>query len=108
MLSPLVLVLVNSVLPLSASAPLTLLPSSKGRCMDGTPPGYYYAPATAPASTNNWIIELEGGGDCATQDSCESKVHNHRLITRNFTNNIFATILIGRQLHICISHQFSS
>lgn len=52
---------------------LTLLSPSAAplaRCMDGSPAGYYLAPNRSSAS---WIIELEGGGECATRANCDAR-----------------------------------
>lgn len=56
----------------SCTGPLTLFPdtsSTQGRCMDGTVAGYYYRPALN-ASSNKWIINLEGGGECVLEADC--------------------------------------
>ena len=41
-----------------------------GRCLDGSPSGYYYAGAKTNA-TNKWVIHLKGGGGCASEVSCK-------------------------------------
>lgn len=47
---------------------LTLLSDAPlARCMDGSPGGYYFAPN---ASSSSWIIELQGGGECASKETC--------------------------------------
>lgn len=59
-----------------ATARLTLLNASnvpRGKCMDGTPGGYYHA---ANASSRSWIIELEGGGECVDKADCEQHIHS--------------------------------
>lgn len=38
--------------------------------MDGSPGGYYFA---ANTSSNSWIIELEGGGECASKKLCDTR-----------------------------------
>ena len=54
------------------SAPLTLLPQGTlGRCLDGTPSGFYHLPS--PASTR-WTLTLFGGGECSDAPSCTSKL----------------------------------
>jgi len=41
-----------------------------GKCMDGTVAGYYYSqPSTG--SSDVWVIFLEGGGGCGTEDDCD-------------------------------------
>lgn len=43
--------------------------------MDGTPGGYYYEPPDDAHASNAtiWIIELQGGGECATKALCEKR-----------------------------------
>ena len=61
---------------------LTLLNSNtNGKCMDGSPGGYYFA---ANTSSNSWIIELEGGGECASKKLCDT-----RKGTALFSSNYF-------------------
>jgi len=43
------------------------------RCLDGTPSGYYFEAASAPANVTNWVIFLEGGGACWTYSDCKSR-----------------------------------
>ena len=64
--------------PAPAPAPtpqvsLTLLDpvaSPHARCMDGSIGGFYLA---ANVSSTEWIIELEGGGECASKINCDKK-----------------------------------
>eukprot|EP00041_Stephanoeca_diplocostata_P007467 m.106215 g.106215 ORF g.106215 m.106215 type:complete len:386 (+) comp16890_c0_seq1:32-1189(+) len=65
---------VASAEPVAPDAPLTLLTSPEAVCMDGTPSGYYHQPATSPAARNKWVIHLQGGGECTTQEACQSRV----------------------------------
>ena len=67
---------------LGGSAPLTLLPQHQGdhesaACLDGSPYGFYYVPATNPASTS-WTIFLQGGGWCEDEVSCTNKLQTDR------------------------------
>ena len=58
----------------TACAELKLLQDvqkSGARCMDGTPAGYYFSGNT---SSHQWIIDLEGGGECASKEACSPKV----------------------------------
>nr|CAD1821876.1 unnamed protein product [Ananas comosus var. bracteatus] len=51
---------------------LTLIESavSKGAvCLDGTPPAYHLHPGFG-SGTNNWLVDLEGGGWCNNIRSC--------------------------------------
>lgn len=55
----------------AASAPLTLLPSNTlGRCLDGTPSGFYLL----PGDSRRFTLTLFGGGECSDSASCLSKV----------------------------------
>ena len=40
------------------------------RCLDGSPAVYYIA---ENASSSSWVVWLEGGGICRTQDDCEQR-----------------------------------
>ena len=40
------------------------------RCMDGSPGGLYYAPASAAANRSRLVVFIEGGGECRTLLSC--------------------------------------
>eukprot|EP00929_Paragymnodinium_shiwhaense_P088364 TRINITY_DN4866_c0_g1_i1.p1 TRINITY_DN4866_c0_g1~~TRINITY_DN4866_c0_g1_i1.p1 ORF type:complete len:397 (-),score=26.82 TRINITY_DN4866_c0_g1_i1:367-1557(-) len=52
-------------------AQLTRLPNStKGRCMDGSPAGYYHF---VNSSSSSWLITLGGGGECATKTQCDRR-----------------------------------
>jgi len=42
-------------------------------CLDGSRPGFYYAPATNPKANNSWLIYLQGGGYCASMDDCAGR-----------------------------------
>lgn len=58
------------------SAPLQLLAvGTPGVCMDGTPGGFYWLGAASGASSNKWVLELEGGGECATNSSCYDRLN---------------------------------
>jgi hypothetical protein len=58
----------------AASAPLTLLPEGTlGRCLDGSPSGYYFLPGT---DATKWTITLFGGGECSDAPSCTSKLQS--------------------------------
>ena len=59
------------------AVPVSLLDLTEyplAKCMDGSPAGYYYAPATSNASQSSWIVELEGGGECAAAAQCRRKL----------------------------------
>ena len=64
-------------LPPSGSAGLVLLdaaPGNGGLCLDGSQAGFYYDNSSAVANaTATWIIYLEGGGACYTEEDCTSR-----------------------------------
>eukprot|EP00730_Choanoeca_flexa_P014114 TRINITY_DN6049_c0_g1_i1.p1 TRINITY_DN6049_c0_g1~~TRINITY_DN6049_c0_g1_i1.p1 ORF type:complete len:375 (+),score=62.72 TRINITY_DN6049_c0_g1_i1:1068-2192(+) len=63
---------------LAKNIPLTLLDAAtfpQAKCMDGTQGGYYYAAATNSAFEDNWVLLLQGGGECASQTNCDARVH---------------------------------
>eukprot|EP01094_Clydonella_sp_ATCC50884_P014876 TRINITY_DN2544_c0_g1_i1.p1 TRINITY_DN2544_c0_g1~~TRINITY_DN2544_c0_g1_i1.p1 ORF type:complete len:456 (+),score=82.22 TRINITY_DN2544_c0_g1_i1:150-1517(+) len=39
-------------------------------CLDGSPYGFYFSPATDPSHTNDWVIYFRGGGWCFTPEDC--------------------------------------
>jgi len=43
-----------------------------GRCMDGTPAGYYYGPPLGDPdrSSSLWVLNLLGGGGCGSEQGC--------------------------------------
>lgn len=55
----------------ASTASLTLLPSTTlGRCLDGTPSGFYFL----NQSSTKFVIAFDGGGECNSAASCQSKV----------------------------------
>src|SRR5206468_3856824 len=68
-----VLALVLGTAIAQSPIPLTLLTDPTARCMDGTLSGYYLEKASAPQNATKYVIFLEGGGECTTQQvSCKS------------------------------------
>ncbi|CAI5484705.1 unnamed protein product [Closterium sp. Yama58-4] len=53
---------------------LTLLPDNlyKAKCLDGSPPGYYFRPGVGTGA-NNWLIDLPVGGWCTTVEECAER-----------------------------------
>jgi len=47
-------------------------------CLDGSPAGFYYRPATDPANKNDWVIHFQGDGGLASSDASSVA----RLLTR--------------------------
>jgi hypothetical protein len=79
-------------------APLIPLTDSKARCMDGTLSGYYFQSkfmrfifvfsllfvyflflleSTKESESTKWVIHLQGGGECASKDSCYSELSSN-------------------------------
>jgi hypothetical protein len=57
---PWLLLAVSVQLSGSSLAPLKLLRnSSKALCMDGSPGGYYFQPASDPKHAGDWVIHLQ-------------------------------------------------
>jgi hypothetical protein len=64
---------------LAAQAPLSWLSPAEypeAKCLDGTPAGYYYQPASRVEDSNKWVIYLAGGGECDTEAACKSQTTN--------------------------------
>ena len=55
---------------------LTADEAGLGRCLDGSPPAYYHAPA-APAAKTSWLIMLKGGGWCTDRYACHFRSRKH-------------------------------
>lgn len=58
----------------AAKVPLTILSSDEypaAKCLDGTPAGYYAQRATSLADRNKWVLYLNGGGECDSEDACK-------------------------------------
>lgn len=55
---------------------LTLLPDAAARCLDGSPPGFYFSPATDEAHRRDWVFFLQGGGECASVQECVPHIHS--------------------------------
>jgi hypothetical protein len=43
-----------------------------GRCLDGSPAGYYYGPPSGTGG-GKWSIFLQGGGACYTEEACKKR-----------------------------------
>jgi ribosome maturation protein SDO1 len=75
-----------------AAVPLTMLDAQSyplARCMDGSPGGFYLEKAarTGPDvddAATSWVIELEGGGECASQRLCDSRRGTHLASSKYF------------------------
>lgn len=74
---------------IGGSVPLTLLDetNSIGRCLDGSFGGYYYDPYTDNDNSKKWVLYLEGGGECDTQELCQSKLNTALGSSNYFANS---------------------
>ncbi|KAL8030247.1 hypothetical protein ABFX02_14G274100 [Erythranthe guttata] len=58
---------------------ITILGSAVAKgavCLDGSPPAYYYVKGFGDG-VNNWVLDLEGGGWCASDDFCATRLKNN-------------------------------
>eukprot|EP01052_Picozoa_sp_SAG31_P013334 SAG31_NODE_800_length_12014_cov_11.050608_3_plen_370_part_00 len=60
--------------PASATRKLVALDDPWAKCMDGTQSGYYFHPARTVSGKDKWILTLQGGGECVTEQNCRKKV----------------------------------
>lgn len=58
--------------PSMPPAPLTLVTADSARCLDGSQGGYYWQ--KAEKAERRWVIWLQGGGECTTQETCQPKL----------------------------------
>ena len=76
----LIVMLIQQCLSLPAIEPiahLKLLNATSyatAKCLDGTQSGYYYEPASDVKNSKKWVIRLQGGGECTTEESCRPKL----------------------------------
>ena len=42
-------------------------------CLDGSPGGFYFAPAKDPTLASSWILNVEGGGWCSSPETCAAR-----------------------------------
>lgn len=45
----------------------------EARCNDGTVAVFYFRPGATAAGRDNWLIELQGGGACASPSTCAAR-----------------------------------
>lgn len=79
----------------SKKMPLTLLSradSPNARCMDGSPGGYYLA---ANSSSASWVIELEGGGECASKVNCDGRKGSALISSKYFPKDHSPSFLLA-------------
>jgi O-palmitoleoyl-L-serine hydrolase len=66
-----------SLLPQVAAEPVPLTMLDRvdyphAKCLDGTQAGYYAQEASNKEDSSKWVIYLNGGGECDTEDACRS------------------------------------
>mmetsp|Transcript_54580 Transcript_54580/g.84864 ORF Transcript_54580/g.84864 Transcript_54580/m.84864 type:complete len:477 (+) Transcript_54580:33-1463(+) len=74
----------------SRSVSLTLLDSlgyKDARCLDGSSGGFYYRPASAVANSTRWILHLQGGAECVTEEECIARTFTHLGSSKNWSSN---------------------
>ena len=64
------------------------------KCMDGSPAGYYFA---SNSSSKSWIIELQGGGECASAKLCDSRVGTPLFSSKYFPRTVVFDFLNSQQ-----------
>lgn len=78
-----------------ANVPLTLLDSAKygetARCLDGSMGGYYAQPASAKENSTKWVIYLNGGGECDSEDACKYQTTSALGSSKYFKNETDAS-----------------
>ena len=62
--------------------------STGARCLDGTPAGFYFQAALSAEGNSSWVIHLQGGGECATQASCYSRLGTASGSSKYFTPTV--------------------
>jgi O-palmitoleoyl-L-serine hydrolase len=76
-----------------SDAVLTLLSQAtidkyNARCLDGSPPGFYYRPSTNSASQNKWKLHLQGGGWAFDANSAYSRSNSILGSSSTWTNTL--------------------
>eukprot|EP00039_Didymoeca_costata_P020432 m.341236 g.341236 ORF g.341236 m.341236 type:complete len:414 (+) comp19942_c0_seq1:171-1412(+) len=62
------------VSPIGAKADMDLKLVENTHCLDGTRAGYYHRPAELNTEGETvWVINLQGGGNCDTEEACKSR-----------------------------------
>lgn len=60
----------------SSAAPLVMLTDPTAKCLDGTQAGYYVQQAKNLSNVNQWVLYLEGGGECDTESACQAQTYS--------------------------------
>jgi O-palmitoleoyl-L-serine hydrolase len=81
-------VLLSALLPVySAKVPLTMLSDyPQAKCLDGTNAGFYAQLAPNPEDSLRWVIYLDGGGECDTEDACVYQTESALGSSKYFAN----------------------
>eukprot|EP00908_Phaeocystis_cordata_P007202 Transcript_17843.p1 GENE.Transcript_17843~~Transcript_17843.p1 ORF type:complete len:539 (-),score=47.82 Transcript_17843:130-1683(-) len=53
-----------------------------GVCLDGSPPGFYYSPASPSSYNSSWLLHLVGGGWCTDLEACSVRSNTDRGTSR--------------------------
>tara|TARA_A100001015_G_scaffold293308_1_gene369754 strand:+ start:920 stop:2053 length:1134 start_codon:yes stop_codon:yes gene_type:complete len=64
-----------------------MLTNEQAKCMDGTLSGYYYEHATESTDSLKWVIYLNGGGECDSQEGCYSHLESELGSSNYFESN---------------------
>jgi hypothetical protein len=64
--------------PPASAMPLTILPAAEATqrgavCLDGSPPGLYFRPASTAAMNSSWVIFMKGGAWCTSAADCAGR-----------------------------------
>jgi hypothetical protein len=60
----------------SSAAPLVMLTDPTAKCLDGTAAGFYVQQAKNSSNINQWVLYLEGGGECDTESACQAQTYS--------------------------------
>ena len=55
------------------------------KCLDGSPSGYYFVPATNTSVSNRFMVILEGGGMCTHDEGCTARSKTDLGSSKNWT-----------------------
>ena len=67
------------------------------KCLDGSPPAIYYAPARGGAAyQDKWVLYFKGGGWCFDEESCAARSRT----VLGSTTKLYVLICAGTRLHL--------
>ena len=61
------------------------------RCLDGSRPGYYFAPAKTSATNTSWVLFFKGGGWCWDLNECASTANGGAGSTNHALKRVYLT-----------------